>query len=164
MISLSRRSFLASSVAVAAHPALALPASSGIDVVIVGAGAAGIAAARRIAAAGRKPAIFEATDRMGGRCFTDTRTFGVPYDLGAHWIHMPDTNPIAKLGLKTGLDLYAAPPGQRLRITRRNAREGEMEDFLANLVRCNRTIYNAARGRTDISGAQALPKDLGDWR
>ncbi len=39
-----------------------------------------------------------------------------------------------------------------------------MEDFLANLVRCNRAIYNAARGRTDISGAQALPKDLGDWR
>src|SRR2546427_10977866 len=147
MISLSRRSFLASSVAVAAHPALAIPASSSTDVVIVGAGAAGIAAARRIAAAGRKPAIFEATDRMGGRCFTDTRTFGIPYDRGAHWIHMPDTNPIAKLGLKTGLDLYAAPPGQRLRITRRNAREGEMEDFLANLVRCNRTIYNAARGR-----------------
>src|SRR6266699_646596 len=128
MISLSRRSFLASSVAVAAHPALALPASSGIDVVIAGAGAAGIAAARRIAAAGRKLMLFEATDRVGGRCFTDTRTFGIPYDRGAHWIHMPDVNP------------------------------------LANLVRCNRAIYNAARGRTDISGAQALPKDLGDWR
>jgi phytoene dehydrogenase-like protein len=77
------------SVAVAAHPALAIPASSSTDVVIVGAGAAGIAAARRIAAAGRKPAIFEATDRVGGRCFTDTRTFGVPYDLGAHWIRGP---------------------------------------------------------------------------
>jgi monoamine oxidase len=75
MISLSRRSFLASSVAVAAHPALALPASSGIDVVIVGAGAAGIAAARRIAAAGRKLMLFEASDRVGGRCFTDTRTY-----------------------------------------------------------------------------------------
>jgi len=164
MISLSRRSFLASSVAVAAHPALALPASSGIDVVIVGAGAAGIAAARRIAAAGRKLMLFEATDRVGGRCFTDTRTFGIPYDRGAHWIHMPDVNPLAKLVPKTGLDLYAAPPGQRLRIGLRHAREGEMEDFLANLVRCNRAIYNAARGRTDISGAQALPKDLGDWR
>jgi hypothetical protein len=104
MIALSRRSFLASSVAVAAHPALAIPAPSGMDVVIIGAGASGIAAARRIAAAGRKLALFEATDRVGGRCFTDTRTFGIPYDRGAHWIHMPDTNLIAKLGLKTGLD------------------------------------------------------------
>jgi choline dehydrogenase-like flavoprotein len=163
MFALSRRSFLASSVAVAAHPALAIPASSGIDIIVVGAGAAGIAA-RRIAAAGGKLAIFEATDRLGGRCFTETRTFGMPYDPGAHWIHMPDLNPLVKLASKTGLDIYPAPPGQRLRITRRNAREGEMEDFLANLVRCNRAIYYAARGRTDVSCAQALPKDLGDWR
>src|SRR3989442_682411 len=62
------------------------------------------------------------------------------------------------------LAAHAAQPVQRLRITRRNAREGEMEDFLANLVRCNRAIYNAARGRTDVSCAQALPKDLGEWR
>ncbi len=174
MIALSRRSFLASSVAVAAHPALAIPASSGFDVIIIGAGAAGIAAARRIVAAGRKLAIFEATDRVGGRCFTDTRTFGIPYDRGAHWIHLPDTNPVAKLGLKTGLGIYAAPPSQRLHLGRpqddpqhrplRYAREGEMEDFLANLVRCNRAIDNAARGKTDVSCAQVLPKDLGDWR
>src|SRR6266700_8029162 len=174
MIALSRRSFLASSVAVAAHPALAIPASSGFDVIIIGAGAAGIAAARRIVAAGRKLAIFEATDRVGGRCFTDTRTFGIPYDRGAHWIHLPDTNPVAKLGLKTGLGIYAAPPSQRLQLGRpqddpqhrplRYAREGEMEDFLANLVRCNRAIDNAARGKTDVSCAQVLPKDLGDWR
>ncbi len=174
MIALSRRSFLASSIAVAAHPALAIPASSGIDVIVVGAGAAGIAAARRILAAGRKLAIFEATDRVGGRCFTDTRTFGVPYDRGAHWIHLPDTNPVAKLGLKTGLGIYAAPPSQRLLLGRphddpqhrplRYARDGEMEDFLANLVRCNRAIENAARGKTDVSCAQVLPKDLGDWR
>src|SRR5262249_7562178 len=132
MIALSRRSFLASSVAVAAHPALAIPASSGVDVIIVGAGAAGIAAARRIIAARRRLAIFEATDRVGGRCFTDTHTFGIPYDRGAHWLHMPDTNPVAKLGLKSGLDVYAAPPRQLLRLglgsgITRYARDGEME-------------------------------------
>src|SRR5436309_3949565 len=164
MIALSRRSFLAASAAAAAHPALAAQPAPDLDVVIVGAGAAGIAAARRIAGAGRRFALLEASDRVGGRCFTDMRTFGTPYDRGAHWIHMPDLNPVAKLAPKTGLDIYPAPPGQRLRITRRNAREGEMEDFLANLVRCNRAIYNAARGRTDVSCAQALPKDLGEWR
>jgi hypothetical protein len=45
MVALSRRSFLASSVSVGAHPALAIPASSAVDVIIVGAGAAGIAGA-----------------------------------------------------------------------------------------------------------------------
>ena len=170
MVALSRRSLLAASVfSVAAHPALAIPASSGVDVIIVGAGAAGIAAARRIVAARRKLAIFEATDRVGGRCFTDTRTFGIPYDRGAHWIHMPETNPVAKLGLKTGLDIYAAPLMQQLRLglgsaMTRYARDSEMEDFLANLVRCRRAIDTAARGKTDVSVGQVLPKDLGDWR
>jgi monoamine oxidase len=169
MVALSRRSFLASSVAVAAHPALAIPAASAVDVIIIGAGAAGIAAARPIIAARRKLAIFEATDRVGGRCFTDMRTFGIPYDRGARWIHMPDTNPVAKLGLKSGLDIYAAPPRQLLRLgpgsgMMRYARDGEMEDFFTNLVRCRRAIDNAARAQTDVSGGQVLPKDLGDWR
>src|SRR5712692_15207 len=103
-MSLSRRSFLTASAALAAAPALgAVPSSGSVDVVIIGAGAAGIAAARRVAAAGRRFALVEAAARIGGRCTTDTRIFGVPYDLGAHWIHMPDINPVAKLAPRTGL-------------------------------------------------------------
>jgi monoamine oxidase len=167
-MSLSRRSFLAAtaaSVAVSASPrqaAAALPAD--VDVAVVGAGAAGIAAARKIAAAGRRVVILEATERIGGRCFTDTRSFGVPFDRGAHWLHMPDINPVAKLAPSVGLDIYPTPPGQKLRIGRRNAREGEMEEFLAARVRAQRAIGEAGRGKADIACAQALPKDLGDWR
>jgi monoamine oxidase len=165
MKTITRRSFLAASAAAAASPSLAAPSFSGdVDVVIIGAGAAGIAAARRIAAAGRRFALIEASSRMGGRCITDTRIFGVPFDLGAHWIHMPDLNPVAKLGARSGLEIYPAPRGQRVRVGRRNAREGELEDFLASIVRSNRAIAEAARGRTDVNCAQALPKDLGDWR
>jgi monoamine oxidase len=165
MPSLSRRAFLASSAAAAASPALgAVPASGDVDVVIVGAGAAGIAAARRIAAAGRRFALVEAADRLGGRCITDTSLFGMPFDRGAHWLHMPDINPLAKLAPKTGLEVYPAPSGQRLRIGRRYAREGEMEDFLAAVVRSERAIADAVRSKPDMSCAQALPRDLGDWR
>ncbi|HEY1545578.1 MAG TPA: NAD(P)/FAD-dependent oxidoreductase [Xanthobacteraceae bacterium] len=165
MSSLSRRSFLAASAAVAAGPSFVATGAPGeVDIAIVGAGAAGIAAARRIAAAGRRFALIEASDRIGGRCITDTRTFGVPFDRGAHWIHMPDINPVARLASQTGLDIYPAPPGQKMRIVRRYAREGEMEEFLAAQVHANRAIADAARGRTDVSCAAALPKDLSDWR
>jgi monoamine oxidase len=165
-MSLSRRSFLAAAAATASAvtrpAAAALPAD--VDVAIVGAGAAGLAAARKIVAAGRRVVVLEATDRIGGRCFTDTRSFGVPFDRGAHWLHMPDINPVAKLAPSVGLDIYPTPPGQKLRIGRRNAREGEMEDFLATRVRAHRAIGEAGRGKLDIACVQALPKDLGDWR
>jgi monoamine oxidase len=165
MLSLSRRSFLTTSAAVAATPAVgALRSSDQLDVVVVGAGAAGIAAGRRIASTKRRFVIVEAVDRVGGRCITDTEIFGVPYDLGARWIHVPDLNPVSKLATNTGLDIYSAPPGERIRIGRRYARSGEMEDFLSALVRSNRAIGEQARGKVDVSCAQALPKDLLDWR
>src|SRR6476620_7878927 len=107
----SRRSFIAASAALASAPAFgAVSASGETDVAIVGAGAAGIAAARRVAAAGRRFVLIEASDHAGGRCVTDTRIFGVPFDRGAHWLHMPDINPVAKLSARSGLDLYPAPP------------------------------------------------------
>jgi monoamine oxidase len=162
---LSRRSFLAASVALLARPArgAGAPASTAVDVVIVGAGAAGIAAARRVAASGRKFVLIEAADHIGGRCMTDTHTFGVPYDRGAHAIHMPDLNPVTRLTARRGIEVYPAPASQKVRIGRRYAREGELEDFLALQGRANRAIADAAR-KGDVACAQALPNDLGDWR
>src|SRR6516164_1927071 len=168
---LSRRSFLASSAAVltaapafaAPRPAPEAPRSGWVDAVIVGAGAAGIAAGRRLAAARKQFVVLEAADQVGGRCITDTKTFGIPYDRGAHWIYAADINPLAKLAVQSGLDIYAAPPGQRVRIGRRYARESEMEDFLSSVVRANVAIADAAR-KSDVACTQVLPKDLGEWR
>ena len=168
---LSRRSFLAASGVIASGPAFGAPRrapapdaprSASMDVVVVGAGAAGIAAARRLAASGRRFVLIEAASRVGGRCITDTSTFGVPYDRGAHWIYTADVNPVAKVAAQTGLDLYPAPPGQRMRIGRRYAREGEMEDFLAGLVRASNAIAESrAQGRRRLcTGAAEGPRRM----
>jgi monoamine oxidase len=168
---LTRRSFLAAAGALASTPVFAatqqksksLPDARGVDVVIVGAGAAGIAAARRIIFAGRKCIVLEATGVIGGRCVTDTSLFGVPYDRGARALHTPETNPLARLATQSGFDIYPAPPGQRMRIPRRYARESEMEDLLSSMVRANNAIADVGR-KTDVASAQVLPKDLGEWR
>jgi monoamine oxidase len=161
---ISRRSFLAASAAVAARPAIAAtPPPAAIDVIIVGAGAAGIAAARRVAAAGRRYVLVEASDHIGGRCVTDTKTFGVPFDRGAHWIYAPGLNPLTKLTPRRGIEVYPAPPSQKIRIGRRYAREGELEDFLSAEVRATRAINDAAR-KADVPCEQVVPNDLADWR
>jgi monoamine oxidase len=168
-MAITRRDFLAGSAAIAALPGLkggafaaALPREA--DIVVIGAGAAGIAAARRIQAANRKVIVIEADSRLGGRCWTDSGTFDVPLDRGARWLHNPETNPMVRLARSAGFDIAAAPLGQKIRIGQRNARAGETEQFLAALVRANRAIDDAARtGKADTACESVLPKDLGDW-
>ena len=161
----SRRIFLAASAAVVAAPSLLrAQTAADLDVAIIGAGAAGIAAARRFAAANRRFTVLEATSRTGGRCVTDTEIFGVPFDLGAHWIHRFDGNPPGGPASVAGLDIYAAPRGQTIRIGPRNARDAELEGFLSALVRSRRAIADAGRNRIDGPASRALPADLADWR
>jgi monoamine oxidase len=162
----SRRDFLAASVAAMAFPgaarAAAVPLPKEAEIVVVGAGAAGIAAARRVLGANRKVVIIEASNRIGGRCWTDTETFGVPFDRGARWIYSQNANPVARLARSVAMDVYAAPQAQKIRVGRRNARAGETEDFLATLVRTNRALGDPTR-RADLPALDAMPKDIGDW-
>lgn len=65
-----------------------------IDVVIIGAGAAGLGAARAVQAAGKSFVVLEAMNRSGGRALTDSDTFGVPVDWGCHWLHSASINPM----------------------------------------------------------------------
>jgi monoamine oxidase len=167
-MAITRRDLLSASAAIAAAPALggrawAAPPPREADIVVIGAGAAGIAAARRVQAANRKVILLEAANQVGGRCLTDTSTFEAPFDRGARWMHNPETNPMVRLARNAGLDVSAASLGQKIRIGLRNARAGETEEFLAALVRANHAIDEASRGKADISCASALPKDLGTW-
>src|SRR5215470_1604062 len=123
-MTMTRRGFLSASAALAAAPLVgrssfgaALPREA--DIVVIGAGAAGIAAARRIMAANRRVIVVEAASQVGGRCITDSSTFEVPFDRGARWLHSPDTNPIIKLGRAAGFEITPAPSGQKIRIGRR---------------------------------------------
>jgi monoamine oxidase len=170
----TRRVFLTGLGLTAAFPRLAKSATKpDFDVIIVGAGAAGISAARQISASGRTCAILEATDRLGGRCFTDVRTFSHPYDVGANCLQETELFPITELCAKAGLDIYRAEPDRQVRVKAaspqpvvkyRPAREIELEQLYTNLQRCNREINSASLSESDISCEKALPKDIGDWR
>src|SRR5580765_3165506 len=67
-------------------------------VLVLGAGIAGLAAARELSQLGYAVTVLEARDRIGGRCWTAD---GV--DLGAHWIHSTEGNPITSLARELGL-------------------------------------------------------------
>ena len=68
-----------------------------IDVLVIGAGAAGLGAARELAEHGRSALVIEARDRVGGRVWTNRAWPNLPMDLGASWIHGHRGNPITEL-------------------------------------------------------------------
>ncbi len=80
-----------------------------VDVAIVGAGAAGLAAARRLAQAPVSVLVLEARDRIGGRAWT-ADVGGWPVDLGCGWLHSADRNPLARIAPALGVTLDKNPP------------------------------------------------------
>ncbi len=87
-------------------------------VAIIGAGIAGLTAARMLADDGYKVTVFEARDRIGGRLWTD-QALGIPLDLGASWIHGLKGNPLTEIAddigaklLRTDYENYVSRNGQ----------------------------------------------------
>jgi monoamine oxidase len=72
------------------------------QVLVIGAGIAGLAAARELRSNGRRVTVIEARTRLGGRTWTDT-SLGDPVDLGASWIEGTRANPVADLARQFGL-------------------------------------------------------------
>jgi monoamine oxidase len=74
------------------------------EVLVIGAGIAGLTAARDLAVDGYDVAILEARERIGGRIWT-SHELGVPADLGASWIHGFEDNPIARLARRHAIEI-----------------------------------------------------------
>lgn len=86
-------------------PALSIPpdavarsdSSRHLDLIVIGAGMAGLKAARELQRSGLAVQILEARPRIGGRVWTSREWPELPMDLGASWIHGVDGNPITAL-------------------------------------------------------------------
>jgi monoamine oxidase len=85
-------------------------ANSDTEVVIIGGGAAGIAAGRRLAKAAIKCLLVEARPRLGGRAWTIADRTGDALDLGCGWLHSADRNPWVKIAKSQGRTIDKSPP------------------------------------------------------
>ncbi len=83
----------------------ALPKTLDAEIAIIGAGVAGITAAKDLQSQGRSFVLLEASHRIGGRAFTEQLAQGIPFDLGAHWIHSNELNPFAAIAKDLGATL-----------------------------------------------------------
>src|SRR5215211_935479 len=94
---LTRRAFAGAAAVMAAGVVPRPSFAADPDVIVIGAGMAGIAAARAVMEAGRTPVLIEARDRIGGRTYTESHSFGFPHDHGAAWFEAIERNPLVPL-------------------------------------------------------------------
>ena len=132
------------------------------DVLVIGAGAAGIAAARALLAAGLGVAVLEARERVGGRAVTRAIR-GHPVDLGAHWLHAGPINPLVALGAARGEPLRRAPQESHLVVGRRMATPAQGAALGRAYDRADRALTHHAGDAVDRPAAAYLPL-LGPWR
>jgi monoamine oxidase len=126
------------------------------DVIVVGAGSAGIAAARSLIANGLTVTILEARDRIGGR--TLTRSFkGHPLDLGAHWLHAGPINPLVRLGRARREPLRRAPVDGHFFVRSRPGSRAESAALDRAFAMADRAMTQAAKASRDQAAAKALP-------
>jgi len=79
---------------------------SDVDLIIIGAGAAGLAAARAATQNRLSYLLLEASHRIGGRAYTEELAPGIPFDLGCHWMHSASQNPFVKIADALGFHYH----------------------------------------------------------
>ncbi len=121
------------------------------DVVVVGAGAAGLAAARNLLEAGLSVIVVEADKRIGGRAFTESETFGFPYDRGCHWLHHASTNPWIAYGKKNGFDVFPDEGEEFVFENGRPSQPGKLDEFYETLEYFFETARRASRNKPDAA-------------
>jgi len=133
------------------------------DVVIIGAGAAGLGAAKTLSDLGISFVLIEAQSRIGGRAYVDHHTFGVPYDMGCHWLNYgPRINPWINYGKTNGFTVYPTPEEPYgLFVGKRKATPEEFEKYDLAWEQIEDEIgYIAEKSKDpDISPAEAVELD-----
>src|SRR3989440_2593755 len=89
---------------------------SEVDVAIIGAGAAGLGAARALESSGLSVIVLEARDRVGGRAHTIVAAPNVTFDLGCGWLHSADQNSFVKIAEQLNFEIDKTRPPWRKQV------------------------------------------------
>lgn len=131
------------------------------DVVIVGAGVAGLAAAGKLQALGRSVVVIEASGRVGGRAFTDGTSFSTPVDLGCAWLHQADRNPLTPLARALNFTLLDHEQAAKHFMLRGiPASQAELDALDKAYQALERQMANLGAGDTSMA---SLLTDPSDW-
>ncbi len=160
-VSPSRRAFLSGMAATAALPAWAQSVPTDPDVVVIGAGSAGLAAAHALIAEGLSVVIVEGANWIGGRAYTESEIFGVPFDHGCSWVMGPADLPYIEMAEDWGFTLQNhSGAGEAFFVGDRRATSAESRRYDEAWSLVDGAINRAGRSGNDVAASSVVPADL----
>lgn len=118
-------------------------APSFVDVAVIGAGAAGLSALRRLSGQPLTVVGLEARDRIGGRAHT-LLCQGFAIDLGCGWLHSADENVLARLAEAEGFTIDKTPPPWESQAFNLEMTSAEQADFRSEFAAFEQRVAEAA--------------------
>src|SRR5262245_1135786 len=137
--------------------------TSETEVVIVGGGAAGIAAVRRLHDARIGCVLLEARSRLGGRAWTMRAGSDLPIDLGCGWLHSADRNPWTNVAVAEGCTIDKTPPPWLRLSMPIGFSLAEQASFLTALEEFRARLDSASEANPDVAAASFLDPG-GRWK
>jgi len=128
-------------------------ANNDFETVVVGGGAAGIAAARRLHQANVRCLIVEARPRLGGRAWTVAGPSGSALDLGCGWLHSADRNPWVAIAEEQQRTIDKTPPPWRRRSLALGFPEGGQREFIEAQEQFFARVSERAQKEPDLPAA-----------
>ena len=126
-----------------------MPLPSEVDVAIIGAGAAGLGAARALESSGLSLIVLEARDRIGGRGHTIMAAPDVTFDVGCGWLHSADKNSFVGIAEQLKFEINTTLPPWRERAVGKAFPQPERDDFIRALDAFYDRAEQAAKDRRD---------------
>lgn len=156
---IGRRAVLAGLTMAGTTPILAQNLPTDPDVVIIGAGAAGLQAGRTLQHKGVSFVIVEAANRVGGRAYTESTTFGAPVDHGCSWISGSDNNPFTRIGNEGGFTLvnHTSADTDLFDLDGNRANGEEWAAFDRAWGAIDRPMNKAGRAGKDVPASSVIP-------
>ena len=139
---------------------MSAPLPTNPDIVIVGAGSSGLSAAKKLQELGTSYVVLEASDRIGGRAYTESNILGQPVDHGCSWISGSNDNIFSNLGKSNNFTLvdHSNPKIEMFERDGTKSPKEAVKEYNKSEFKIKEILRDTGRRRIDIPASRIIPK------
>ena len=139
---------------------MSVPLPTNPDIVIIGAGSSGLSAAKKLKEIGTSYVVLEASERIGGRAFTESNILGQPFDHGCSWISGSNDNIFSDLGKNNNFTLvdHSNPKIEMFERDGKKSPNEAVKEYNKSEIKIKEILRDTGRRGIDIPASNIIPK------